>query len=462
MNKIKIAAVIFAAFISAVTITSCGKKGEETKGNAAEESTEEGAAGEGSSFLELKDEQIKAAGIESDSIQERSVSAILKVNGVLDVPPQSLYSINAPYGGFLKNTELLEGTRVKKGEVIATLEHPDYIQMQQDYMNSVSQLAFLEKDYQRQVTLQKENASAAKTLQKAESEYNSLLATVKGLEAKFTMIGIDKDAVKEGKITSVILLRSPINGYVSKVNANIGKYVSSEDIIFEIVNTDKLQIELTVFEKDIDKIKVGQKIRFTLANDPGKKHTARVYLIGRLLDESRTVRIHGHLDKEDPHLLPGMYINATIDLGEKVEATVPRQSVVMDNGKKYVFVQNTICAEHPECSAHESCPKEENCKEHPDCEDHEKLSIAQVDAKHKRCEAHESCKNKSLETKIKEQQEAGYYTFSKMEIETGTANEIFVAINFKEPTDAHKKIVTKGAFFLLSQSKTGGMDACAQ
>lgn len=461
MNKMKLNIMLIAAILAALTITSCGNKDDKAKVNS-EEATEEGAAGEGASFLELKEEQIKAAEIEMDSIKTRSISAILKVNGVLDVPPQNLYSINAPYGGFLKNTDLLEGSKVQKGQVIATLQHPDYIQMQQDYMNSVSQLGFLEKDYQRQVTLQKENASAAKTLQKAEAEYNSLLSTVKGLEAKFAMIGIKKEEVKEGKITSTISLRSPISGYVTKVNVNIGKYVSSQDVIFEIVNPEHLHVELTVFEKDIDKIRVGQKIRFTLANEPGNERTAKVYLIGRQFDNSRTVRIHGHLDKEDPHLLPGMYINATIDLGENLEATVPRQSVVMDNGKKYVFVQNTICAEHPECSAHESCPKSENCKEHPDCEAHERLALEQIDKDRKQCEAHEACKNKSLETKAKEQEEAGYYTFSKVEVETGTVDENYVAIKFKEAIDIHKKIVTKGAFFLLSQSKTGGMDACGQ
>ena len=455
MKKFKLNSLHIAVIFTALIINSCGKKSEEGM-----EAAEEMASEEGKSFLELKDEQIKAAEIETDSIIERSISAILKVNGVINVPPQNLYSINAPYGGFLKKTDLLEGTRVKKGEVIATLEHPDYIQMQQDYMNSVSQLSYLEKDYQRQVELQKGNATAAKTLQKAEADYNSLLSTVKGLEAKFVMIGINKEVVKEGKITSTISLRSPINGYVTKVNANIGKYVNSQDVIFEIVNTEYLHVELTVFEKDIDKIKLGQKIRFKLANDPGIEHTASVYLIGKQFDDTRTVRIYGKLDKEDPNLVLGMYINATIDLGEKVEATVPRQAIVMDNGKKYVFLQNNVCAEHAECSAHENCPIEENCKEHPDCEAHEIMAL--VDNQNKQCEAHEACKNKSPETKLKEQNEAGYYTFSKVEVETGTANEEFVAINFKVPIDVHKKIVTKGAFFLLSQSKTGGMDACAQ
>ena len=455
--KTKNIILLMVSFIIALSITSCNQE----KKNENVPEGELPATGD-ATFLELKDKQVKAAEIETDSIQTRSLSAILKVNGVVEVLPQNLHSINAPYGGFIKKTEMLEGTKVRKGQVIAVLEHPDYIQMQQDYMNSVSQLAFLERDYQRQVELQKGDASAVKVLQKAESEYNSTLSTVKGLEAKFALIGINKEDVKAGKITSVIYLKSPINGYVTKVNTNIGKYVSSQDVIFEIVNTEHLHVELTVFEKDIGKIRVGQKIRFTLANEPGKEHTAKVYLIGRQFDNSRSVRIHGLLDVEDPQLLPGMYINAVIELGETLGATVPREAVVMSDGKKYVFMKNNVCPEHPECSAHESCPAEEDCKEHPDCEAHEEIVLAAVDKEYPHCEAHENCKNKTPEIRAKEQAEAGYQTFSKVEVETGVANENLVAIAFVKPIDANKKVVTKGAFFLLSQSKTGGMDACAQ
>ena len=157
MKKFKLNSLHIAVIFTALIINSCGKKSEEGM-----EAAEEMASEEGKSFLELKDEQIKAAEIETDSIIERSISAILKVNGVINVPPQNLYSINAPYGGFLKKTDLLEGTRVKKGEVIATLEHPDYIQMQQDYMNSVSQLSYLEKDYKKEMLLRQKHCKKQK------------------------------------------------------------------------------------------------------------------------------------------------------------------------------------------------------------------------------------------------------------------------------------------------------------
>lgn len=444
-------------FFIGFAITSCDQ-GKETSENEMSEPEESGDA----EFLELKDAQVEIVGIESDTIEKRSLSSVLKVNGMLEAPPQNLHSINAPYGGFIKETEMLEGSKVSKGQVIAVLEHPDYIQMQQEYMNSVSQLAFLEKDLERQRELHKGNATAVKVLQKSESEYNSMLSAVKGLEAKFSLIGINKDEVKQGKISSVITLRSPINGHVTKVNANIGKYVSSQDVIFEIVNTEDLHVELTVFEKDIGKIRVGQKIRFSLANEPDIERTATVYLIGRSFDDSRSAHVIGHLDKVDPQLLPGMYINAIIELGDVIGATVPREAVVMSEGKKYVFVKNIICLEHPECSAHESCPLEENCKEHPDCEAHEKIALSEIDNENSHCEAHETCNDKSPEIRAKESEGAGYQTFSRVEVETGVADQDYVAIAFVEPVDPNKKVVTKGAFFLLSHSKTGTMDACGQ
>ena len=460
--KTKYIISFIALFIIALTIISCDQGNESSENESSEnEMAESGESGD-AEFLELKDEQVEIVGIEADTIEKRSLSSVLKVNGMLEAPPQNLHSINAPYGGFIKETEMLEGSNVRKGQVIAVLEHPDYIQMQQEYMNSVSQLTFLEKDLERQRELHKGNATAVKVLQKSESKYNSMLSVVKGLEAKFSMLGINKDKVKQGIISSVITLRSPINGYITKVNGNIGKYVSSQDVIFEIVNTEDLHLELTVFEKDIGKIRVGQKIRFSLANEPNIERTATVFLIGKSFDDSRSAHVIGHLDKVDPQLLPGMYINAVIELGDVIGATVPREAVVMSEGKKYVFVKNIICIEHPECSAHENCPLEENCKEHPDCELHEKIALTDVDNENPHCEAHENCKNKSSEILAKEEEEAGYQTFSRVEVETGVANKDFIAIAFMNPVDPKKKVVTKGAFFLLSQSKTGTMDACGQ
>lgn len=301
----------------------------------AETAAHEHAAG--AQQVELTEAQYKMAGIELGKIEQRTLSNVLEANGVLDVPPQNLVSISAPLGGFVVGTKLLQGMRVKKGEVIAVMQHPDYVQLQQDYIDKKSRLEYLEQEYKRQEELSKGNVSAAKTLQQAKSDYSSMKAQVKGLQEKLGMLGINAATLTDDNISGKINIYSPINGYVSVINVNIGKYVNPNDVMFEIVDTEHLHAELTVYEKDVVKLKTGQNILFTLPNESEKVRKASVYMIGKKIDADRAVRVHAHLEKEDPELLPGMYIRAQIELENNPVDALPEEAVVAADGKYYVF-----------------------------------------------------------------------------------------------------------------------------
>lgn len=186
------------------------------------------------------------------------------------------------------------------------LQNADYIQLQQDYVDNKSQLEFLEAEYKRQQELAKENVNSQKILLQSKTQYQSMLAKVSGLKSKLSLLGISSTQIESGNFQSTISLTAPISGYVTQVNVNIGMFVNPTDVMFKIVDTEHLHAELTVFEKDVPKLKIGQKVRFTLANETVER-IATVYLIGREIGEDRTVRIHCHLDKEDGELLPGMY-----------------------------------------------------------------------------------------------------------------------------------------------------------
>ena len=324
-SNLKLLAVIFSAAI----LNACGS--EEAK--AEEKHHEDGQA------LELNEAQFKSAGIQIGKIEMRNLSSVVQCNGVLDVPPQNLVSISLPIGGNLKSTELLQGMKVRKGQVIAVFEHPDYIQLQQEYIQAKSALEYSEMEYKRQEELNKEQVTSQKIFQKTKSEFLSLKAQVNGLEKKLEQLGISRAELDKGNITNTITITSPINGYVTKVNVNIGKYVNPNDVAFEIVDTEHLHAELTVYEKDVTKIKAGQVIRFNLSNENGNERTAKVHLIGREISAERTIRIHGHLDKEDVELLPGMYINAVIEIGENKTLSLPEKSIVQNAGKNYIFIK---------------------------------------------------------------------------------------------------------------------------
>lgn len=305
--------------------------------NKASEQAEQETDQEESTVVEFTDAQMQSSGVEMGKIERRQISGTIRANGVLDVPPQQLVSVSAPLGGFLKSTSLLEGSRVKKGDVIAVIENPEYVQLQQDYLEARNQLEFSEADYHRQQELAKENVNSQKTLQQAKSNYQSWLAKKNGLLAKLKLININIVSVDEGNITSTSNLYSQINGYVTEVNVNIGRFVNPSDVLFEIVDTEHLHAELTIFEKDVPKIRIGQKLRFTLANE-NEVRMATVYLIGREISKDRSIRIHCHIDKEDKELLPGMSLKAMVETGGELLPALPDEAIVDFQGEKFVFV----------------------------------------------------------------------------------------------------------------------------
>lgn len=316
-------------FATVVLAAACGNK-PETQAQAEQKQQ--------ANTLELTAAQYKTAQIQTGSIEYKQLSKTISVSGVLDVPPQNLVSISVPLGGFLKSTELLEGSKVHKGQAIAVIENMEYIQLQQDYLDNSSQLEYLEAEYNRQLELSGNNVTAVKTMQKAKSDYESVKSKVNGLKTKLLLLNISPANALKGQFTSTVTLTSPISGYVTQVNANIGSFINPTDVMVKIVDTEHLHAELTVFEKDVPKLKIGQKVRFTLANE-NTERTATVHLIGREISSERTVRVHCHLDTEDTELIPGMYLKAYIETGANKSVALPDKAIVDFEGKKYIFIE---------------------------------------------------------------------------------------------------------------------------
>ncbi len=285
----------------------------------------------------LTDQQRVASSIETGTIEMRQLSGGIPVTGMLDAPPQNLVNVTAPFGGFLRSTSLLQGMHVSKGQVIAVVENPEYIQLQQDFLDTRSQVAFLSKEHERQEKLAAENVNAQKTLQKSLADLESMTARNSGLRAKLKMLGIEPDHLQHDAIRSTIELRAPITGYVTKVNSVLGTFVSATDVMFTLVDTEHLHAELVCFERDIPRIRIGQKIRFTLAHET-KERAATVYLIGREISADRSVRVHGHLDKEDRDLIPGMYLKAVIQTGTQSLPSLPEEAVLQVDEHEMIFI----------------------------------------------------------------------------------------------------------------------------
>ncbi len=292
-----------------------------------------------SDVVTLTVEQLKNTGLTIGSVSEQQIGGVLKLSGQIDVPPQNLVSVSIPLGGYLKSTAMMPGTHVRKGQLLAVMEDPQYIQLQQEYLMAVNKLAYAEKEFVRQRELNSSKASSDKVLQQAESEYRNVAITTKALAAKLGLIGINADRLSDNNISRTVNIYSPINGYVNKVNVNIGKYVTPSDVIFDLVNPEDIHLNLTVYEKDLSKLSIGQRATVFTNARPDQRYDTRIILISHSLNENRSAEVHCHFEHYDKSLVPGMYMNAEIRLNDSMEKVLPGEAIVSYENKDYVFVQ---------------------------------------------------------------------------------------------------------------------------
>jgi RND family efflux transporter MFP subunit len=329
MTKYKfISLLIISTFFA--TLISCGGTSKSEAENKEEEVLPE-------DIVELREDQAKLANIETGTIETRSLSGTLKVSGIVGVAPQNLATVCMPLGGFIKSTNLMPGNPVSKGQSLAILENQEFVDVQQAYLEAKNKLVYAEAEFKRHNELYKDDVYSQKNVQQVTADYKSLKAQVKALEQKLSLIGVDPSKLDEDNISASVRLISPITGYVKTVNVNIGKYVAPSDILFEIVNSDKLFLELTLFEKDADKVMTGQKIHFFINNET-EQHEAVIYQTGKLINADKTYKIYASVQGLCKNVLPGMYVNAIIEASSNKVSAVPSGAVVSFDDKDYIFV----------------------------------------------------------------------------------------------------------------------------
>lgn len=315
--------------LAILVIYSCGKTKQET------ETTHENAPED----IIITKEQFAGNGMKLGKPENHTFYNYVTANGFIDVPPQNKAGIHTYMAGYIKQSPLLVGNHVKKGDLLLTLENPEYVSLQQRYMEVFQQLAYLKSEYQRQQKLYDENISSEKVYLKAKSEYDVAEATYKGLKEQLRLMNINPAWVEKGNITSVISIYAPITGTISKLDLSIGSYVSPTDELLEIVNNDHLHLELSVFEKDILKIAEEMPVTFQVNEVSDRSYKATVHLVGNTLSENKTISIHGHINNEkELNFKVGMYVNAHIITDSIVAAAIPKTAVSKEGENLFAYV----------------------------------------------------------------------------------------------------------------------------
>ncbi len=398
-------------------INSCGKRGSnaqnEEKAKEADRSNENQHEQETPTTATLTQEQIKAVGIQLGKVENKELTATIKANGMLRVPNNSKGNATSLYGGVIKTLNVQIGDYLKKGQIIATITNPQFIQPQEEYLAVSNKIIFAEQEAQRQKNLNAGNAGALKNLQNATAELNTLRTRKASLQKQIQLMGINPNSVSNSNLKSALVVKSPLNGIVSNVFAKIGSYADASSPVAEIVDNGSLHLDLQIFEKDLPLLKVGQIIHFTLTNNPVIEYDATVYSIGSSFEnDSKTIAIHCNVTGNKTGLIDGMNITGMVSLNNVTAPAVPNDAIVNAEGKNYVFI---VTDKKPKEHRHES-------------------------------EAHDHSDN-----------EKGNINFEKIEVVKGVSNMGYTAVTFVQSIPSDAKIVIKGAFFINAKlSNIGG------
>ncbi len=328
----KINQIIVSAFCSFLFACTSSPKATSTVNNEVKDTTQ-------NEIVKLTPAQLTNANVEIGTVTKTPMHKVLKVSGLIDVPPTNIVSVSVPMGGYLKKSELIPGTSVKKGAVLAILEDPAYIELQQAYLTAKSKLEYVEADYNRQKLLNETKAVSDKVFQLAKNDFESQKVLVKSLSEKLKLIGLNPTSLNENNISRAIPLYAPISGYITKVNVNMGKYVSPTDVIFEIIDPSDLHLRLIVFENDASNLKVGNKVSFYTNNKVAQKYSAKVIVITPNINEERATEVHCHMQEGIKNLYPGTFANAEIELDNAIVNALPENAVITWENKPHVFVK---------------------------------------------------------------------------------------------------------------------------
>ena len=289
----------------------------------------------------LSKEQIKLAKISIGRIQKRVMGKTVECNGTIESHPNSIAIVNAPMGGYIRSVSFIPGNYVAKGTVLAILEHPDYIRLQQEYLETKNQLELYEEEFKRQGELTVENASSIKKMQQAKADYRITEVQYLSLKAQLKLIGIDADSLYTDGIKTSIQIKAPISGTISRINASIGKFSGPDEMIYEIVNTSDLYLNLKIFERDIFFIKKGLPINFWPVSNPGQKYNAIISTVGQKLDEeSNAFGIHARIQPDPDQLKTGMHVYAEILLSQDSVNVLPLDALFTSEGNRFIFLSD--------------------------------------------------------------------------------------------------------------------------
>ncbi|MCF0159944.1 MAG: efflux RND transporter periplasmic adaptor subunit [Bacteroidaceae bacterium] len=233
------------------------------------------------------------------------------LNGIITIDPNHYANVTLLMGGTVNSIAIKPGQFVSKGQTIATLSNPEFVDLQQTYLESSAQVEYLKADYIRQQELTSNGAASQKILQQSQAEYKAMQSRLDASATRLQQLGINPSSIVSDGICPYLKIAAPISGYVADIAVNMGKYLSAGERVCDIIDQSEVFLQLNAYEKDLSLIQIGDKLTFTTSAVPGNGYEATVKYIDQMVDESsHSVRVYALVTNGSKLFRTGMYVRA--------------------------------------------------------------------------------------------------------------------------------------------------------
>ena len=351
---------------------------------------------------QLSAAQAETVGLKLGKPSQIKVNGFVSCTGVLGLPPNAQTSVHSPSAGFIRKArKLVEGDFISKGTLIAEVEHIELVDLQRQFLETSAELDYLQSELKRQESLLSAEAGIQKQVDLLRSQVLAKTALIRASKERLVYLGLDPASLSTGKISTSISLRAPASGYITSVALHDGMYVEPNVTLLEIIDLEHIHVELKVFESDLDQVKVGQRISYTVPSMNGRQYEAEVHVIGKAFDAaSKTVMVHAHPVGAHPAFIRDLYVEAKIWLSDSSSMAVPVDAIISEGQEHFVFVPLDM----------------------------------------------------GLGAKT-DGGAAAAFSFRKVALKPGAEDGAFQAVSFMEPWPETQQLVTEGAYYIWAQSQ---------
>ena len=295
---------------------------------------------ESNNLVAVTTDQFKADSMVIGALSPQVFNEEIRCNGYITTAAGGMAQISSPVVGIVESITCSMGGYVTKGQSVCTISGAELMAMQQEFTETAARLTRLKSEYDRSKALYTEKIGAEKEFIATESEYKAAKAKYLSLKLRLELLHLNINQIESGNLYSTFTVVSPINGYITKQNLVLGQFIEQQKLLVEIVDISRLQVQLSVFEKDISLVKPGQTVLFSPPGVGTLSSEASIVSVGKAVNsETRSVTCVASI-KNNLHanLINQSFVEASIVVNSNKSNALPSEALIKSGKDYYVLV----------------------------------------------------------------------------------------------------------------------------